>query len=79
MDQTLLRHMGSAPRSNTARVCRRSGVGMFTQSQPRVLGPSHGKREDTIGRATAAAGRWADTLERSSATATADGAKSDVV
>ena len=52
---------------------------MFTQSQPRLLDPSHGKREDTIGRATAAARRWADTLERSSATATGDGAESDVV
>ena len=70
---------GPAPRSAPAGVCRCSGVGTVTQSQPRVLGPSHGKREDTLGRATAAARRWADTLERSGAQTTCDGAESDVV
>ena len=68
-----------APRSAPAGVCQCPGVGTFTQSQPRVLGPSHGKGEDTLGRATAAARCWADTLECSGAPAACDGAESDVV
>ena len=71
---------GPAPRPAPVGVCRCSGVGTITQSQPGVLGSSHGKKEDTLGRATATARRWADTpLTRSGAPTTCDGAESDVV
>ena len=52
---------------------------MSTQPQPRVLGTSHGKREDTLGRSTATARRWADTIERTGSPATCNGAESNVV
>ena len=66
-DLRLLEYVG-APES--ARLLSRS---------PEYWGTSHGTREDTLGRATAAARRWADTVERSGATTTCDGAESDVV
>ena len=54
---------------------------MSAQPQPRALGTSHGKREDTLGRsaAAAAARRWADTIERAGSSATCDGGESNVV
>ena len=52
---------------------------MSTQSQPRVLGTSHGKREDTLGRSTAAARCWADTIKCTGSPAACHGAESNVV
>ena len=60
-------------------MCGCAGVGASAQSQPGVLGTSHGERKDTIGRSTVAARRWADTVERAGSSATCDGAESNVV
>ena len=52
---------------------------MSTQSQPRVLATSHGKRKDTLGRSTTVARRWADTFECTGSPAARHGAESNVV
>ena len=62
-----------------ALVCGCTGIGTSTQPQPRVLGTSLGKREDTLGRATAAARRWADTIECTGSPAACNGAESNIV
>ena len=52
---------------------------MSTQPQPRVLGTSHGKRADTLGRSTAAARRWANTIECTGSPAACHGAELNVI
>ena len=75
MGRTLRLHMGS---NFMIHACWSMWVHR-TQPQPRVLGTSHGKRKDTLGRSTAAARRWADTIESTGSPAACHGAESNVV
>ena len=52
---------------------------MWVHRKRHVLGTSHGKREDTLGRSTATARRWADTIERTGSPAACNGTESNVI
>ena len=74
--RTLRLHMGS---NFMIPACWSMWVHRNRQVYSAALNTSHRKKEDTLGRSTATARRWADAIEHTGSPATCNGAESHIV